>query len=170
MKKLLALTLALCLLCAAALANELTWDSVAETADQIAGGFKTYEDIAVKIWIPDILQETELTDEDKENGFIGYYMTADETAAVSVRYVDMNGMSLEEYEAALKDEADVSGIETGSVNGLEGLSYDIKDKDTSCIAFTTQKGYILEVACAPMSDEGFAAVAAIIISSIQAAE
>ncbi len=170
MKKLFALTRALCLLCSAALANELTWDSVSETADQIAGGFKTYDDIAVKIWIPDILQETELTDEDKEDGFIGYYMTADEAAAVSVRYVNMDGQSLEEVEAELKEDADVSGIETGSVNGLAGRSYEIKEKDTTCMAFATQKGYILEVACAPISDEGFAAVAGIIISSIQSAE
>ena len=170
MKKIFALMLALCLLCGAALANELTWDSVAETADQIAGGFKTYDDIAVKIWIPEILQETELTDEDKEDGFIGYYMTAEGTAAVSVRYVNVDGQTLEAFEAELKENAEVSGIETGSVNGLAGLSYDIKGKDTACMAFATQKGYILEVACAPMSDEAFAAIAGLIISSIQSAE
>ena len=169
MKKLFALMLALCLLCSAAMAEvSLSWDSVAETAAQIEGDFQTFDEIAVKIWMPAVLQATELTDEDRNAGYIGYFETDD--AAVAVMYVNMEGMSLEEYEAELKEDNEISNIEAGFVNGLPALSYDIQEKDTSCIAFTTEKGYILEVSCAPMSNEGFAATATIIVSSIQAAE
>ena len=56
------------------------------------------------------------------------------------------------------------------MNGLPALSYMLKEKDVACVAFTTEMGYILEVACGPMSDEGFASVVAYIISSIQNAE
>lgn len=171
MKKLFALMLALCLLlCSTAMADDLNWENVAESAKQVAGDFKTFDEIAVKIWMPDVLQAVELSDEDRSNGYIGYFMTEDQSSAVAVMYVDMNGMSLEEYEAQLKEDSTISDIEAGTVNGLPALSYAIKEKDTGVLAFTTQKGYILEVSCAPISDEGFAQVVGVILSSIQSAE
>ena len=165
MKKLVVLILALCMLCSAAFAADLNWSDVEEAASQIAGEFKTFDDISVKIWIPDVLKAV-----DGMEDRIGYYMTEDQSAAVSVQYLDMNGMTLEEYEAALKEDAEVSEIEAGTVNGLPALSYMLKESDVACVAFTTQMGYILEIACGPMSDEGFASVVAYIISSIQNAE
>ena len=165
MKKLVVLILALCMLCSVAFANELTWASVEEAASQIAGEFKTFDEISVKIWIPDVLQAVELGDEDRENGYIGYFASDD--AAVAVQYVNMEGMSLEEYEAQLKEDSEVSDIEAGTVNGLPALSYAIKDKDTGVVAFTTEMGYILEVACGPLSNEGFAKMIGVILSSIQ---
>lgn len=165
MKKLVVLILALCMLCSVAFANELTWASVEEAASQIAGEFKTFDEISVKIWIPEVLQAAELSDEDRENGYIGYFASDD--AAVAVQYVNMEGMSLEEYEAQLKEDSEVSDIEAGTVNGLPALSYAIKDKDTGVVAFTTEMGYILEVACGPLSNEGFAQMVGIILSSIQ---
>ena len=165
MKKLVVLILALCMLCSVAFANELTWASVEETASQIAGEFKTFDEISVKIWIPEVLQAVELSDEDRESGYIGYFASDD--AAVAVMYVNMEGMSLEEYEAQLKEDSEVSDIEAGTVNGLPALSYAIKDKDTGVVAFTTEMGYILEVACGPLSNEGFAQMVGIILSSIQ---
>jgi len=165
MKKLVVLILALCMLCSAAFAADLNWSDVEEAASQIAGEFKTFDDISVKIWIPDVLKAV-----DGMEDRIGYYMTEDQSAAVSVQYLDMNGMTLEEYEAQLKEDADVSEIEIGTVNGLPALSYMLKESDVACVAFTTQMGYILEIACGPMSDEGFASVVAYIISSIQNAE
>ena len=165
MKKLVVLILALCMLCSVAFANELTWASVEEAASQIAGEFKTFDEISVKIWIPEVLQAAELSDEDRENGYIGYFASDD--AAVAVQYVNMEGMSLEEYEAQLKEDSEVSDIEAGTVNGLPALSYAIKDKDTGVVAFTTEMGYILEVACGPVSNEGFAQMVGIILSSIQ---
>lgn len=165
MKKLVVLILALCMLCSVAFANELTWASVEEAASQIAGEFKTFDEISVKIWIPEVLQAVELSDEDRESGYIGYFASDD--AAVAVQYVNMEGMNLEEYEAQLKEDSEVSDIEAGTVNGLPALSYAIKDKDTGVVAFTTEMGYILEVACGPLSNEGFAQMVGIILSSIQ---
>ncbi len=165
MKKLVVLILALCMLCSVAFANELTWASVEEAASQSAGEFKTFDEISVKIWIPEVLQAVELSDEDRESGYIGYFASDD--AAVAVQYVNMEGMSLEEYEAQLKEDSEVSDIEAGTVNGLPALSYAIKDKDTGVVAFTTEMGYILEVACGPLSNEGFAQMVGIILSSIQ---
>ena len=46
----------------------------------------------------------------------------------------------------------------------------LKEKDVACVAFTTEMGYILEVACGKMSAESLAAVVPFIISSIQSAK
>ena len=165
MKKLVVMILALCMLSSVAFAADLNWSDVEEAASQIDGEFKTFDEISVKIWIPDVLKAVDGV-EDR----IGFFMTEDESAAVSVQYLDMNGMSLEEYEAALQEDADVSDIEVGTVNGLPALSYMLTEKDVACVAFTTEMGYILEVACGPVSDEGFAAVVAYIVSSIQNAD
>ena len=171
MKKLFALMLALCLMGSVAMADaNLTWDAVAETAEQVDGGFQTFDEIAVKIWMPAVLQAVELTDEDKEAGYIGYYATADESAAVSVMYVNVEGMTLEEYEAELKADSAISDIEAGTVNGLPAVSYVIKEKDTAAVAFTTEKGYILEVSVGPMEDENAKLGGSVILASSQAAE
>ena len=165
MKKLVVLILALCMLCSVASAADLNWADAEEAASKIAGEFKTFDEISVKIWIPDVLKAV-----DAGENRIGYFMTEDESAAISVQYVDMNGMSLEEYEAALKDDADVSELEFGTVNGLPALSYMLKENDTACIAFTTEMGYILEVVVGPATDENSRLGASVILASIQAAE
>jgi len=97
MKKLVVLILALCMLCSVASAADLNWADAEEAASKIAGEFKTFDEISVKIWIPEVLQAVELSDEDRESGYIGYFASDD--AAVAVQYVNMEGMSLEEYEA-----------------------------------------------------------------------
>ena len=155
-------------------ALDLKWEDIKslDGIDEILsqGQVYTFEDVDVNLWVPDVMAPVELADEDKEAGYIGYYATADESAAVSVMYVNVEGMTLEEYEAELKADSAISDIEAGTVNGLPAVSYVIKEKDTAAVAFTTEKGYILEVSCAPISDEGFAQVVGVILSSIQSAE
>ena len=170
MKKLFALVLALLMLGSFACAEgvNLSWDDVAEQAATIEGEFKTFDEISVKIWIPDVLKESELSDEDREGGYIGYFMTDDQSAAVGVQYVDMNGMSLDDYQEAISEDEGVTEIERGTLNGFDALSYEYNGNGV--IAFTTEMGYILEVSCGPLSDDGFKAVAAIVICSIQPAE
>ena len=175
MKKLLCVLLLLCLLVPAALAEEtatLNWENVVPVleAGNVTGQFYTFDEIAVKIWLPDGMEPTELTDEDREKGYIGYFMPEDQSAQMAVMYVNTNGASLDEYAQYLSSESDVAEIEKGTVNNFPCVSYKLPAQDSVCIAFTTEKGYILELSCAPMSNEGFAATAAIIVSSIQAAE
>ena len=107
MKKLVALFLtAAMMLCALpAFATEINWaDLEAQSAETVAKGeFVTFDEISIKMWMPTVLSAVELTDEDQEGGYIGYYMTEDESAAISVVYADVDGMSLEDYKAALAD-------------------------------------------------------------------
>lgn len=150
-------------------ANEVYWEDIAPSVEEAGweGEFVAFDEIAIQMFVPSVLKSTELTDEDKETGYIAYYMTDDETSAVSVMYVDVQGMDLAQYQEYLEGESDVAEIDPGIINGIEVLTYTIPEKDTACVSIATQAGYILEFAFTPMSDEGFASVAQIMMASIQ---
>ena len=169
MKKLFALMLALCLmLCSAALADDMVWEgAVAELASQFEGEFVTFDDIAVKIWIPAEFKAVELTDEDKQNGYIGYF-AKDEQTAIAVVYANVEGMSLEDYQANVAELDGVSEIEPGTVNDLPCLSY--KSNGNGSLAFATQMGYILEITYGPLEGNDVPTEVACAFASIQAAE
>lgn len=174
MKKIVSFVLAVTMLAVCAVsafaATEINWDTLQEQAAETVakGEFVTFDEIAVKMWVPSALVAVELTDEDKEAGYIAYFMPEDESAAISVIYGDVDGMSLEEYKEKLT-EAGATDIEDVVVNGLPGVSYALEEDDTACIAFVTEAGYVLEVAGAPISDEGFAAIVMMVMASIQEA-
>ena len=173
MKKIVSFILAaaMLVLCAvSACATEINWDDLKDqAAETIAKGeFVEFDEISIKMWMPSVLAATELTDDDRDQGYIGYFMSEDESCAISVMYVDMDGMELEEYKAQL-EEVGATDIEDVVVNGLPAVSYMLKETDTACISFVTEAGYILEVAGSPISDEGFAAIVTMVMASIQEA-
>ena len=173
MKKIASFILAVTMLvvCAAsAFATEVNWDKFQEEAAETVakGDFVSFDEISVKMWVPTVLTAVELSEEEQEEGYIAYFMTEDESAAISVMYVDVDGMELEEYKAEL-EEVGATDIEDVVVNGLPAVTYTLEEDDTACIAFTTEAGYILEVAAAPVSDEGFAASITMVMASIQEA-
>ena len=184
MKKLFALILAaLMVLGCAAVASaeqeqtmELNWEDFAgeieaseEAKAALSGDFVTMEEIAMKLYIPAAFEQVELTDEDREAGYIAYFAMG-EDRGVGIQYVDVGGMSLEEYAQRLTED----GIECTDavVNGLPALAYSFTedDRETAVLAFSTEKGYILEIAFVPTNDAGFAAVASVLMASVQAAE
>lgn len=150
----------------------INWSDVEEIveASGVKGSFVTLDEIAVKMWMPDDLKPMELTDEDKDAGFIAYYTNEEGDAAVSVVYADVNNMSLDEYFEYLEAADGVSDIEFGVLNGLECVTYEMKETDSASIAFATEAGYVLEVTLAPMSDEEFAPLASFITCSIMPEE
>lgn len=172
MKKLFAILMALCLMlsCAAlAEAVEVNWSDVeAGLADSgVTGEFVTFDEIAVKIWIPEGLPAVELTDEDREAGYIGYF--ANEEAQMAVMYVNADGMSIEDYMTALEGTEGVESIALLNINGLSGVRYQMPENDSLNIAFATEAGYILEVTMSPLSADGADVVWSIVGASIQAA-
>lgn len=175
MKKLLCVVMALCLMATCALAEEtpaLNWSDFepALEAGGVTGDFYTFDDVAVKIWLPEGMNSVELTEEDVQNGYIGYFMPDDESAAVAVVYVDINGMSLEDYANYLSNEAGATEIEMGTVNGLPCVSYNLPEQDSVSVTFTTEAGYALEVTCTPVSVENAELVWGAVIASIQPME
>ena len=176
MKKILALVLTAMMLVigGAAIAEEVTelnWADMEPAAAEMGietDNFAVYEDIGMMFLVPQVFVQTELTEEDVENGLIDYYMTADETAAIGVYYLDAQGMGLEEFAASLAEE----GIEPdlANINGLGAVVYEDAEEDMVGVVFATEAGNMVEFVFAPASDEGFAAVAMTVIGSIQAAE
>ena len=184
MKKLFALILAVLMVlgCVAVASAEqaqtlqLNWEEYAaeieaseEAKATLAGDFVTMEEIALKLYIPAAFEQVELTDEDREAGYIAYFAMG-EDMGIGIQYVDADGMSLEEYAQRLTED----GIECTNavVNGLPALAYSFTedDRETAVLAFSTEKGYILEISFVPANDKGFAPVATVVMASVQAAE
>lgn len=185
-KKLIALVLAALMVlgCTAAFAEEvqaleLNWEDFAQQIEEAseevkaawAGDFVTMEEIAMKIYVPTAFEQLELIDVDREEGYIAYFLL-EEDCAVAVQYMDMDGMTLEEYAQLLTGELGIEECHDAVVNGLPALFYSFTEEEaeTSVLAFATERGYILEVSFSPTNDEGFAAVATVMMGSIQAAE
>ena len=166
MKKLFALVLALCLLCGCtALAdNEISWEQVEPLLEQsgVNGNMCTFDQIAVAIFIPEGLESVELPDD----SYIGYF-AAEDGSAVAVQYVNVEGMDLETYTAALPG-VGATEIETGTVNGLPCVTYEMPANKTMNIAFTTEAGYILEVVVGPVEDDNAKTAAGFIMASVMA--
>ena len=174
MKKLLCVVMALCLMLSATavLAEEapaLNWEDFEPImeASGVTGEFVTFDEVAVKIWIPEGMNAAELTQEDIDKGFIGYFAPEDQSASLSVVYVDTEGMTLEEYGENLAAQEGVTGIENGTVNGLPCISYEIPEQSSVSIAFTTEAGYVLEVTCWPVGDENANVLWGAVTASIQ---
>lgn len=171
MKKIFAVLVMLCLaltVAASAEVAEVNWEEVAPTLEALGleGDFATFDEVAVKIWIPSSMQRIELTDEDVQNGYIGYFLDDDETAQVAVVYANVEGMSLAEYAEQLP-EYGAENIVFELINGLEAVEYTLPENDSLNVAFATQAGYVLEVTMAPNSVEGADIAWGIVGSSIQ---
>lgn len=179
MKKTAALLLSLCMLltfaCALAeaspAANEINWSDVEPQITEAGwqGDFVTFDEIAVKLWVPAAMPAVELTDDNRAMGLIGCFATQDGSASVGVQYTDIAGMSLEDFAAKLT-ETGAADAATGIINGLPVLTYALPADDSACVALTTESGYLFQVIFAPMSDEGFSSVASIMMASLQAEE
>ena len=149
---------------------EMNWEDVESMiADAgIMGDFVTFDEIAVKMWMPDVLLPVSLTEEARDKGYIAYYTTEGEDVAVAVMYVDVDGSDLNSYIGYLKSEG-IDDAEIGIVNGIEAVGYTNPENDTASMAFATEQGYILEITVSPFSDETLGAVGSAILASVQEA-
>jgi hypothetical protein len=203
MKKALAVITASCMIlgCAPVMAAESTADSAAEStvestdaaAEQIEwnwddiiaeggeeaqevvaqGEFKTFDEVAVQIWVPNVLIQQEVTDADKEEGVIGCFMDEDETALAMVTYNEAGGASIQDLMEYLAGEETVEEMEYAVLNGLECVSYTDTELDANVVSFMTEGGKLLQFSFVPASDEDFEFVSSLMAASImpeQAAE
>ena len=166
MKKIFALMLALCLMlgCTAIADGDVTWEQVAPMLESagVTGQFYTFEQIAVAVFIPEGASPAELPDD----SYIGYFTSDDgDDDTIAIQYVDVNGMSLEDYKAAVEETEGVTEVESGTVNGLPCISYEYN----GCMicSFTTEMGYILEVVVGPLANDEEKQAASFILASIQ---
>ena len=175
MKKLFAILVALCLMLSAAMAEtavEVNWNDYfgpAVEAAGVEGEFVTFDEIAVKIWLPSQLQAVELTDEDRQKGYIGYF-TSEDGATLAFIYVNADGITREDYAALLQQSEDITDVEIAVVNGLPCVNYRMPAQDSVNVAFTTEAGNILEVIMSPASVENAEYVWGAVAASIMNAD
>ena len=178
MKKLVAVLMAIAMLCALSVSaaaettteNVLNWTDVEEDvkAAGLEGDFVQIGDNNLKMWLPSAFSESELTDEDIENGYIAYLVTDNESEVIAIMSVNL-GESLEEWEEELPDYG-ITDAEMGVINGYKALMYSTPENDTMCVDFETEDGEILEFTFYPMSDEDFSGLAFLITMSLQPLE
>ena len=179
MKKLFALILSLCLLAACcAFAEEaennlpeINWADFEGAASQIDGQFVAIADLGLKMFVPAIFGNAEVSEEQKAAGVIAILSTADGAGRVSITYQSLGEMEDDQFEEELV-KAGATDIEYAKLNGGDAMSYDleINGTKTSNIVIPFDDGTIVTFSFAPMDDEGFKEVAGIMTASIQDAE
>ena len=171
MKKILAFALVLCLLCSfqipalAAVKSakadtekmEYLWSDVKDVieASGVSGRFVTFDEVALTFWLPDELKDV-LEKEDKDEGYIGIYMTDDDEGYVDVMLEKSDWDTLEE----MRDyyiEKKVDGVELVTINGLDALEYLLVNEETGgiywCESMLTDAGNLVTVSVYPLTDD-----------------
>jgi len=175
MKKFLVtlMTLALLLMLTVASAESvpaINWADVNVESTGIAGTWYTFDNVALKIWVPDIFQDMDLTAEEAEQGIFGKFAPADQTAAIFASYHQgQEGATMDDLISTIKGNG-VKDAERVLLNGLDAVTYSMPEADAMYVAFVTESGNIVQFSFMPASDEGFAAVAQIVSASIMAEE
>ena len=170
MKKFLAALIALAMLIAlpCALAEEIpaiNWEDVEPATEGIEGSWYTFNAVAMQVWVPDVLENTELTEED-DDSVIAKFMTADQSAAIVVQYIEgEEGKTMDEVVTELEDSG-ATEIDRCLVNGLDAVSYSIPDVDAAYVTLLTESGNYVQFVMTPVSDEGFQSVAQLVSASI----
>ncbi|MBR2257307.1 MAG: hypothetical protein IJ899_08210 [Blautia sp.] len=147
----------------------LQWEDIQEELDKldIEGEFINLDEAGVKIWMPPFLIADELTDEDKENGYLGYYQQEDKKGCVSILYVDSYGITLEEYAGLIDEDGSFTEIAFCKVNGMDALTYKNDQSVEVFVTFITEDEHILEFTFWPVSNDYFYTIAQIMAASIQ---
>lgn len=173
MKKLLAILLAaLMLLCSvSALAEEtIDWNddliNLAQSIDSEAQ-FHPIANLGVMMWIPTNFKEIQLSEEDVNNGYIAYLITEDNSSAVAITYAEFEGTLGDMFET-LEGMEDTKNVTKGYINGLPAVTFISEENDSFVVVFSTTGGYLLMFTFAPISDETFSTVGALMAASIQA--
>ncbi|MBP3240154.1 MAG: hypothetical protein J6M92_06370 [Oribacterium sp.] len=135
--------------------TEMSWSDGEKAVKEsgIKGSFVTLDEIDIKFWIPNDYKPVTITAEEKEEGYIAYYENPKTNGVVSVMYVDLEGMSLENYKKELKGMSDVKDIEDCIINDIKCIGYRMPEQDSLTLSYGTENGYILEFTFAPVTDE-----------------
>ena len=175
MKKMIALLMLLCvtLMPFAGLAeNVITWDEVGAPvveASELEGDFYALEDLGLAIWLPEGLYSVELDDESIANGIL--YMLTDEevSCALTISYVNEEGMTLDKLLAAAVEEG-MFEPEIVNINGLDALSYKDEANNLGCIALVDTNCNVIVFSLTPIDSEDAELVFGLIMSSLMPLE
>ena len=185
MKRILAFVMVLCILSSIQVSafaakqvkksnekKEYLWSDVKDAVKEsgVSGRFVTFDEVALTFWLPDELKDV-LEKEDKDEGYIGIYLTDDGEGYVDVTYEKSEWDTLEKMRDDYIAEQ-VDGVELVTINGMDALEYLLKDEENNalywCEAFLTDAGNLVTVSVYPVTeDEDSQYLVFTIVSSIQ---
>ena len=180
MKKLFVVLMALCLFVFPVMAQtqdepqEITWAELEESFIETGykGAFWNFPSLGISMMIPGGLDQTELSQEAVDSGFVDIFTTEDESVAVMISYRDLGCETLAEVEELVTENlenAKILGYYT--INGLGSLMFLNPDNDdlTGAIG-TTEPGYFIQVSIKPISNEEINSLSGFILGSIMPLE
>ena len=146
---------------------QLDWSEIEPLIkDEIDGEFYTYDNVNAAVWIPDILGEIKLTQDDIEDGYLGVYCTADAENVITVKHTVLDESASYEELLEFLEDIGATDITKAMVNGYRAVSYTLEDDNTgSMMLMSDDSDLLLEVQFYPVSDEDFASIAQIIMAS-----
>ena len=175
MKKILSLLLSLLLLfslSATAFAEEnpveYHWmDTFGQILDTFAGhgNLLRIEEVDALVWLPDIFIPVTLTEEDEQNGTIGIFVMEDSDAFVLFNYSEIPDITLDSLYTYYSQNNHT--VEKVSVNNIPAILDRDEENNTLTLTYQTQEGKFFQVIFSPVSDEHFASLFDLVISSIQ---
>ena len=180
MKKLFVVLMALCLFVLPVMAQtqdepkEITWAELEESFIETGykGAFWNFPSLGISMMIPGGLDQTELSQEAVDSGFVDIFATEDESVAVMISYRDLGCETLAEVEELVTENlenAKILGYYT--LNGLGSLMFLNPDNDDLTVAIgTTEPGYFIQVSIKPISNEEINSLSGFILGSIMPLE
>ena len=137
--------------------------------NEVKGGFVTFDDIDIQMWIPDDVKAAKSDKSWEKDGIIAKYEDGN-GGTMTVVYRDAEGASLfEDYWEELEKDEELDYFEAVSINRYGALSYE-RNEDTGYIDYETEKGYVLSLAFEGIDDSDFMTMAQIIIYSVMPAD
>ena len=133
---------------------ELNWADVEADAKKADanGEFVTFDEIHLKMWVPSVLKEQELTDEDITDGCYGYFAGEDGESGLTVYYYD--DLTIEEYAEEIAGYENCTAPEQTLINGYRTFTYKNTEYDTFNVVLAAGKD-CMESTFWPASDADF---------------
>ena len=177
MKNLLILVLAFCLISIPAMAQTqenptvANWEDLEEDfiATGYSGTFYTLNDYGIQLLIPGGLEPVELSEEQREDGFVAIFATDDGSIFIAVTFRDLECETLPEVaEMALTGHEERKFGGFYKLNGLDAiLLFDGAADQLTAVIPTTLDMHYLQVSITPISNEKVNSLSGFIIGSIQ---
>jgi len=150
-------------------AEEYYWEDTAEEIEELGmeGSFKVFPEFGFQLWIPDMLSEVELSDEEFDDGYIARY-ESDNGYTADLIWTPMDeDTGLLDYAAILDDNG--MEYEESTINGMDALLITDEEQDAAVIAFTDRDEDLVELSLYPLSefDDEFLPNIYAVLSSIQ---
>ena len=144
---------------------ELNWADVEADAKKADanGEFVTFDEINLKMWVPSVLKEQELTDEDIADGCYGYFEGEDEESGLTVYYYD--DLTIEEYAEEIAGYENCTAPEQTLINGYRTFTYKNTEYDTFNVVLAAGKD-CMESTFWPASDADFSRLITCMSASI----